>query len=934
MAESDKADASTGKTKAKTSFLDDDISKDFLSSWKSTGGSDMDFNFEPVAKGNKKAFDFGMDMDFSLDDAFGKMSSFKLDMPDIDFSSSPKKSAVSKEKKSESKPAKESGQEKDDKFTFSFDFDGFGDFSLDDSATKGGKNATEGKTSKQASSLSKIECEDLPNQAASNSEPRKEDATQKEHSKSEVAVDSKHGLSVEQEKSLGASSSKGPSNSTIAIHQQTQTQMPMNKTVPVDALQPDPKCPMAGETDSKISRTRARAHDFSSNPESNPSHKLVDSEEAFVSPKTTKITSAEGVEEDFHFTEKITLKQVSPDVKEQAPLVKVSEEPFASPETDRITTARGMEVDFHLTEEKASKQVFAEVKEQASMVNVSEEAFASPETDRILTARGIEEDFHLTEEKTSKQVFAEVKEQAPMVNISALLGTGSKASDDETCSPNEKIGDGTSEVETLQEEFAAGALLGTDSITTNPDRSSHQCFTEKMKSEEERVAGVSEKLDNHTLTLDTLSSTISKRLNSEVSLNAKLQKSDVKDPLAPSESKPTSAKSMKMRFKLSEANSFSMVRGTNDGAGKKHFILEKSKKGSASLGAADLRNEGNGGKLDGNPSSCAKELMKRDSAVERREKRTDVSRDDDSNESGEIQTKMVVDAVLGDRQAKKDSFHLLDTRKISIDVKPHSIQLPSVVAPEREAKSSNHGSGKLNDKISSISIAQKSNIGQVNRLLSARTDKTVPTLPSLKISRNTVNKQSASSIVQTPKSMVNFEKSARLEEKTKIVSPVNVLRQTPSVTSLKRKPTEVADPQPSKRHLVSESRMSNVSPREVENEVKTRVTSCEGSKKNVTAKNPSPKFDFHLEENMENLGFTLMVESDESVEKAEACAKELDDICSMLKKKHDEAKELLVRALVNNNNLLMLNHPIYEKKILEVQKFASRLMSREQAAGV
>uniref|UniRef100_A0A6V7QTT3 C2 domain-containing protein n=1 Tax=Ananas comosus var. bracteatus TaxID=296719 RepID=A0A6V7QTT3_ANACO len=53
-----------------------------------------------------------------------------------------------------------------------------------------------------------------------------------------------------------------------------------------------------------------------------------------------------------------------------------------------------------------------------------------------------------------------------------------------------------------------------------------------------------------------------------------------------------------------------------------------------------------------------------------------------------------------------------------------------------------------------------------------------------------------------------------------------------------------------------------------------------------------------------------LVENDVNVEKAEACAKELDDICNMLKKKHEEAKELLVRAIVNNNALLMLNHPI------------------------
>ncbi|GMP72257.1 hypothetical protein CsSME_00030356 [Camellia sinensis var. sinensis] len=57
------------------------------------------------------------------------------------------------------------------------------------------------------------------------------------------------------------------------------------------------------------------------------------------------------------------------------------------------------------------------------------------------------------------------------------------------------------------------------------------------------------------------------------------------------------------------------------------------------------------------------------------------------------------------------------------------------------------------------------------------------------------------------------------------------------------------------------------------------------------------------------------MENDVNVEKAEAYTKELEDICNMLRKKHEEAKEILVRGLVNNNNLLMLNHPIYEEKI-------------------
>ncbi|KAJ0971839.1 hypothetical protein J5N97_019798 [Dioscorea zingiberensis] len=64
-----------------------------------------------------------------------------------------------------------------------------------------------------------------------------------------------------------------------------------------------------------------------------------------------------------------------------------------------------------------------------------------------------------------------------------------------------------------------------------------------------------------------------------------------------------------------------------------------------------------------------------------------------------------------------------------------------------------------------------------------------------------------------------------------------------------------------------------------------------------------------------NLEVPILIENDGNVEKAEACAKELDDICTMLKKKHEEAKELLVRAVVNNNALLMLNHPMFDEKI-------------------
>ncbi|TVU35070.1 hypothetical protein EJB05_16939, partial [Eragrostis curvula] len=64
-----------------------------------------------------------------------------------------------------------------------------------------------------------------------------------------------------------------------------------------------------------------------------------------------------------------------------------------------------------------------------------------------------------------------------------------------------------------------------------------------------------------------------------------------------------------------------------------------------------------------------------------------------------------------------------------------------------------------------------------------------------------------------------------------------------------------------------------------------------------------------------DLDLPALLENDGNVEKAEACRKELEDICILLKRKHAEAKELAVRAIVNNNTMLMLNHPMFEEKI-------------------
>ncbi|XP_075517710.1 uncharacterized protein At4g18490 isoform X3 [Primulina tabacum] len=68
--------------------------------------------------------------------------------------------------------------------------------------------------------------------------------------------------------------------------------------------------------------------------------------------------------------------------------------------------------------------------------------------------------------------------------------------------------------------------------------------------------------------------------------------------------------------------------------------------------------------------------------------------------------------------------------------------------------------------------------------------------------------------------------------------------------------------------------------------------------------------------NFKGLETSFSMENDTNIRQAEAYSKELDNICNTLRKKHEEAKEILVRSIVNSNKLLLLlNHPLRNKKI-------------------
>ncbi|GER51995.1 NIMA-related kinase 3 [Striga asiatica] len=161
MAEHQKRDSFSISSKEKSSLLDMDFGKDFLSSWKSISiaeRDEMDFDLTP-GPGNKKTFKFDKaDVDFNLDGDFGKMSSFKMDMSDLDISPPLKKDENPKEKPKESSSSgKDKG--KADHFAFAFDFDELDNFNFESNLTKDVSKAEKDKN-KEGTSLSGSGCQE------------------------------------------------------------------------------------------------------------------------------------------------------------------------------------------------------------------------------------------------------------------------------------------------------------------------------------------------------------------------------------------------------------------------------------------------------------------------------------------------------------------------------------------------------------------------------------------------------------------------------------------------------------------------------------------------------------------------------------------------------------------------------------------------------
>ncbi|XP_056687115.1 uncharacterized protein At4g18490 isoform X4 [Spinacia oleracea] len=970
MADSEKKDSS----KSKMSLLDEDFSKDFLGSWKS-GGDDMDFDFEPVSKGKKKAFDFGMDMDFNLDDAFGKMSSFKMDLPDIDFCNSPKKSMKSKDKLEEVS-AKGNCQDKHDKFNFSFDFNGM---NTSDEENEPGDGGCFGRAKVPSKTVNASETSvQATNDGGTTENSASEDNL--EGSTNTGAVNrscSFYGSS----KDNGKKSDEYPSSSTKELIQSDSVMENSGKHAAAHAPPRNHDGTVNEKNRNEVSVGRVLRNG-----------KVIGGSPSLECEKKANNVKYSG---DMDFSVDDAFGKMS-SVKKNMPNIDFSKSPNISTtlkEKSEEDSAKGN------TQDKHDKFTFSSDSKGISNKDGKNEPGDGGCLDNDkLPSDTVKASATSDPKALSSNARSRADMEKPVLKVSsapfdrdmdfALDDAFGKMSSVKKNMPNIDFSKSPNKSTMLKEKSEEDSAKGNA-------QEKHEKFTFSFDSNGMNTNDGKNELDDGgcsgsaNLPSDTVKASATsdpKALSSNARSRADMQKPVLNVSSAPFDCGSTAAKTMLPKSKVQGAmnSNILVAQETADGDTTTVSASEGNQEGTTHTDAVNRSSNGSskhsGKKLENHPSSFTKELIQSDSVMEKSEKDAAARtppRDHDDTVNEKTRNEGSVDTMPYNGEAENDGLASLECEKMTRNVQSSCFKIPSPTPQEQGTKFGNQGKGNLKDKISSITLIPKLNtcqgnlkdkipsiafipklnpgqgnlkdkisstalipklnIGQGNKLPSQRIDKRMLALPSLKITRRTTtDKHSASpTMLSNAKSLGNVEKSTGPKQvMIKKVSPIVAEKQTPSTPSLKRKRSEAADRGLAKLHTPkrfspNESRMTKVSVRIREDGVQNHGNFVVGNTKNVSAENKTPKFHFDQEANMASLQFSLMVENDANVEKAEACAKELDNICNMLKKKHEEAKELLVRALVNNNNLLMLSHPIHEEKICAVQRLASKLMSRE-----
>ncbi|KAG2260971.1 hypothetical protein Bca52824_068050 [Brassica carinata] len=780
------AKKSSTEAKEKDLNLVNDMEKD---TW-NFADDPMDFAFESPA--NKKKNAFKMDMGFDLDGDFGNVSSFKVDMPDFDFSSPAKKTTKTKE--SPGDKSRGDLKQKKNLFDFSYDFDTLDDFNLDSSPPKKAtKTTTKVMDFEEISAVSKIDKSD--------------------------SLDFGQDLPIIR---------KAASVSNTDVKEKVSAEKENLNSKTTDTMVVD-----------------SSAHSKQATEES------VENSEAVESPQGIRIKTST--------TPTMCLQPQSVDaspLKTSCAMVEDTDDPCLPNET----------------------------------------AAPSP--------------LHASENTPT----AANRETSPDIHEFC------RYSANEDCPRDTEQNANDEKVYTMDSSYEKAEQ-------TKPSISSQLCLDKMDHQQEEMGTGTQAEKQDHTRRTSSdpdhghLQSTLSGKISpgSRLSQASQVQVSSGKLPLDPSHSVPGLCD-----LKTTQNKDSGLIRSKFFKKTEKpqSHVLESSLTQTESRPVTrekiavnmNLTNDRRHEIRDALPGSktrtCPVELVKTNSeianvnSISSQEKI--IHKDHSNAKAAEI-----MDGQLDHLQLQAKNT----TREKSILQINISSKLDASSLTQKLSKSLSSGAESL-QKSKLVSLERPKLGNMVSDLRSARTQRTIG-----------VTKDQSSSLVQPVVSSTiskerNTEASVKKGSETHHLARRDKTQLLDYPSSLKRKALdEDAD-----RSLKPQLKRFSMSPRENRNadDLIHRVAqgkfSSEESRinNNNTTKElvkEGPRSTSHHQiTNMANLEIPVTENSD-NIEKAEAYTKELESVCNILKKKHEEAKELLVRAVVNNNKLLMLNHPLHEEKI-------------------
>ncbi|XP_010434524.1 PREDICTED: uncharacterized protein At4g18490-like isoform X2 [Camelina sativa] len=795
------AKRSSTDTQEKDLMLDKDMEKDTWNFKSMTDDDPMDFGFDSPAKNKKNAFK--LDMGFDLGGDFGNLSSFKMDMPDFDFSSPAKKTTKTKE--SSDDKSSENSKQKKNPFAFSYDFNALDDFDLGSSPPlkKGNKTMSTNMDCEEISAKRKIDKSDDLDFDLDLS------ITRQAPSKAKTDVQVKASAEKENQGSK--------TTATMVVDSSTHSdQATLESMENLEAVE-SPQGPSL-----KTSTT----HTMPVQPQS-----------INTSPLKTSCSMVEEKDEPRPLNET------------------AAPSPLHASETAHTAVSRGTSPGIHEIYRPGTKEDCAKDLEQNAnnkMISTMDSSYEKTEqTSANISSQLCSDKIEHQQEEMSTHTQAEIPD-----HTNGTLCDPDRRRSLTTFSGN--IPPGTRPNQNAQVEDLSGKLpldpshseLGINNLRAMQNKDSGLIRSKFFKKPE--------KPQSHVLESSSIQSEIQPVGRERIGSN-----------LIPS----------------------------NDRRHDTKDALPGSKTRSCPIELVNTDSEKNA--ANPNPTSSYEKKIHKDHSNSKTVE----------NVAGQMDHLKL--------QAKNT------TREKSILQINISSKLDASSLTQKLSKHLSSGAESLQkSKIVSLERPKLGNI--ISDLRAVKTQRTIG-----------VNKDQTSSAVQPEVgSSINKERitEAPVEKSSEIqhLAPRDKTQILHCPSSLKRKADEDAD-----RSWKPQLKRFSMSPRENRNveelthrAVQGKFSSQESRIDNNTTKElvkESPRTKSHYQNiNMANLEIPI-TENADNIEKAEAYTKELDNICNILKKKHEEAKELLVRAVVNNNKLLMLNHPLYEDKIRLVQKFAAKL---------